>query len=483
MRLISNTQPVTNATALAWASARGLSPSSSQIRRLAGFLDEISRIAPYPVQLFLNRSEFLARDGAVHHAVIGGDATLTGTFANNETGTGFSPTGSPRFEFPNPLKSASLTQFYAIAAVRTDADVNNQVIWSGAGSSDTTTLGPVAAVFRQPAAPKRSGMLLNRTGDTSVNHSRNELFGTHGVGDYFVQGVGFGEIAGGGGQLRSNGHCVDAGGTDLTSVWNNNDNWQLGSTVVGTSNFLTGEISFFIAFGVFLNRQQHYKIVDSAIKHRLLQIPKQTIVAGIGSSTMAEASANPSGVMSQLCHIQESSWQGSWHQRFAQSGTFPGLDFSENFWYNQVKPYMRSLSDGLWKKAVILQLGKNMQDVGSYSSIAAERIAAAERVIVVAKDIVANGVTPYVWTVNFSAPATVGDSTRATNNNLYNDYLVARCAAENIPCFDHRVLRPSGDFDWPTRNEAFFGGADDTHMSPAGCAAFIGDFIATFPNP
>jgi hypothetical protein len=278
--------------------------------------------------------------------------------------------------------------------------------------------------------------------------------------------------------------------TTAGTLQNSDVNVRIGARAGSSStNPLEGKVSSVLIFKKQPTLEQQIDLF--ALNRNTLQNSFAHALVGLGSSTMLGTGAGGNGVTGegvfvQLSRLQNSPWRTPTAQPFGQGGTFPGLEIAEGFWEGDVKDYLATRPVKMWKRSIILQLGKNMGTVGSFSPIQSEREAAADRAIDMALDAISLEVTPYLWTVNYGRPESLGPIGASfqddlDNNNLYNDYLVARCAALGVPCFDHRKYRDT--FDWPTRNEDFFAGANDTHMSAAGCAQWIADFITEFPSP
>jgi hypothetical protein len=267
-------------------------------------------------------------------------------------------------------------------------------------------------------------------------------------------------------------------GSSLNSAtfYHNNAVGALGAPLSNSAaNRWHGEISFALESATSLGVTRRYQLLNALCKHQIASLSTPAVVFLVGDSmTVGAAGASPALSRSSLLFtIKDSGWRGSVWESLAQGGVPVS---TQELQYAEAVNRMALLPDvapgWIWFWG-----GYNVR--GDYDSNV-QTLALADRYLAMAADAASRG----IGTVHWSAIASKTSSEEMYNRiQLFNNYYREKLAlleGQHI-FYDHRETFSEGQFDWNTRNEAYF--SDNIHLSELGQQVLVEDFLSKHPSP
>lgn len=463
--------------AVSWAETTSL--SGEPLERLSGFLYDVDAAGIDLVYLCLGRSEFLARSGATHRAVIGPDATITGALTNATTGIVFDGDAGDVFEFNNPAPTTN-GYVWQMAVAIPSANVTTAAALISGSVNSTGPYGPSVRTGNSPNG--RAGSWAAGAAATTTLRNRSHAYAGASVGTPLLAGA---QFTGSYNQPIKD-IFPEFAFAQSGALWNNETKWRLGAQLTNQARF-TGTISLALAGTGVLSRQQINQIAAAIVRHEIASINPPSWLGFVGDSMTVSASGgiDPAQGRSALWVTDTSGWKGSFYDIEAVGGT--SITGQEGF-------FATMLARMAWApdmpRVMVFWGGYNAGESGYTFNTEAQAEALADRYIAMAETCAAAGISTVHW--SRTTEASVGDGGTVANNiNHYNDYYKAAIEAldGNHIFYDHRVSYPGPaqggaagtHFDGPNRNAAYFG--DDIHCSPTGISTLIADFLTQYPNP
>jgi hypothetical protein len=473
-----NSDPVTviyDVDAEAYRAARSL--PIEQTFRLASCLSDMKSAGITPVWMTLGRSEFLARSGSTHHAVIGPNGTIGGSLPNNENGIAFDGASGNTFQFDNPAPFTNDYIWQIAVAIPNTTGATGVVVSGSVGNT-----GPFGPALRYDSDNNCAGAWngLASTGSTLRTRTHAQAGGVSGVPiligqqqtGSFSQPIKdiFPEFA-----------LAQAGG-----VWNNSSTWRLGAHTTNASR-MNGTIALAMAGMGVLSRQQIYEIAAAIVRHNMASISPPQFMGFVGDSMTVSATGgiNTRFNRSSLwTGVNASGWRGSFYDQVAVGGS--SITAQEGF-FNTIMQRMAWIPD--MPRTIVFWGGYNAVSPFNFDS-QANAEALADRYIAMAAAAADAGIKTVHWSRTKEGDVANGGA-QANNMDHFNDYYKAAIAAlpgDHI-YYDHRITYPGPaqggtagtHFDGPDRNAAFFG--DNIHCSQLGIETLVADFLSQYPNP
>lgn len=452
--------------AAAYARRTGL--GGDPLMRLSGFIRDIKNAGINPELMYLGRREFLARDGNIHRAFYGDDASIVGSVPNN-TGGFEIDSGTGQFLYTNPeaLKSSSVKNMgvYIVANAM-----------AGTGSN-------TRSLFGNDSWPEYRAGSMSFTSDERRIVVSESIDGTSGVRgrNHYHPGIVFNdpilcwfEISPSSATsvtIKPGFGYNSDGGRDLDNVWRDYTTGYLGTNKKGEDRLL-GEISLVLMTDKAANKE---RLINALVKHDIAGInpPSYSILVG-DSMTIGSAGAPTSKSRSpQLFVLQDSGWKGSMYSNIAAGGT--SVNGQKEFYDIALNRFAEMPDCG----PKVLWFWGGYNDRGDYDSNT-KAMALADKYIAMAADAASRGIKTVHWSTIVSNP---NSQERFDRIQLFNDYYrdqIALLEGDHI-YYDHRVKFSEGQFDWNTRKEEYF--SDLIHLSELGQQVLVADFLSKHPNP
>lgn len=457
----------TDEDALAYAATTGL--TGDPLDRLSNMLTEIKAAGVDLKLVTLGRSEFLARSGSTHRAVIGPNATITGTLGNTADGIEFDTGSGDIFEFDNPSPFTSGFIWQLVVAIPDVLPASYYALISGALSATTLT-GPEIRLLSSKDTQYR--ITSGPSGTPIRTRSHRYVNGNAGVPMLY------------GGQLENNGNIspikdllkenISVGGA---TGWNNVSKWRLGSSL---SNFgrMDGKISIALAGLGSLSIEQIYRVSASIVRNNMGSISPPRWIGFIGDSMTVGTAGIAGGDPTRSClwTTLDSGWKGSFWDMRAIGGTpWFGASPTQEEFFQEMLARMAWVPD--MPRTIVFWPGYNTTVMVGTEQ---ERRTLADAYVDAAAQAAAVG----IQTVHWSSIAGVQGTSYVANVNEFNDYYKTQIAlldGDHI-FYDHRDTFSAGEFDGSaTINPAYF--ADQIHLTATGIAVLTADFLTKHPNP
>ena len=463
---------------------------SDQTMRLSGFLTDIREVGIEPVWLILGRAEFNALDGASHRAVLGPDGVLTGEFSDSPDGLVFDD-GSKIYEFDNPLRGTSITEFSVIANAAPLVALNKGALVSSYSSSQrgpslqlgSSVSGTSDQRFMGFAGSPDGSRLIQRTSAETANFVNHTRF-VGGLWSDSLQGINseFGRLL----TLMNglNPRNIPSG-TKPAPLWNDNEKFRIGQRLDGADAFL-GTLDFAMVTDHPITRAQWLAILNAAKKHHVATVTNPVVLWAVGDSmTRGLVGTSVPDSRSEQLVRQNSGWQGMLYENKAIGGQ--GIETQETLFAQAMKD-ATAMSE--WDNWVMFWGGFNLAAEFDWTSVA-DREGLADRYVAMAETAAQNGISSIQWstliTGNFDP---VDDAAKVAGVHAFNDYYGARIAAlqSEYPAvkmiwYDHRLTFHNNEFDTSEQNTDFFVPNDTRHLNALGQKTLVADFLSRFPSP
>ena len=451
----------------AYATATGL--AGAPLNRLTGFMDDVIHSGVTLRLVTLGRSEFMARSGATHRAVIGPDGTITGTLGDTAEGIEFDAGSGDHFEFanPNPFTNDKIWQIVVVAADTMGSDID--LISGSDGNS-----GPVTRL-------QRNGQTQFRVTEGPAGTKLRQRAGRYtsfSTGTFYLYGGNLGR-----GCVQPIIGIYPAKESPFVgNAWNNETNWRIGEGLNG-HNRLDGKVSIALAGDGELTREQIYRIAAAMVRHEVASISPPTWLGFVGDSMTVSTAGGKDrspgiGEARQEVWVNSASgWQGSFWDMRAVGGR--GIDHQEGYFATMMARF-----------AWVSDMPRTMVFWGGFNTPAETFLtqslweALADRYVAMAVTAAAAGVKTVHWSRPVDGSGSPGSS-YYDGIMAFNDYYKAELAAidgDHI-FYDHRVTFTDGRFDGATRDNLLYGDNTTVHLSAAGIAQLMADFLSQFPNP
>ncbi len=455
--------------AAAYAELTGL--SGAPLNRLSGFLHDLKDAGIDLKLVTLGRSEFLARSGSTHRAVIGPDATITNFVGNDGDGMRFNGKPENVFEFDNPAPFTD-GNVWQMVVVIPDA-VARYTLISGA-SNGTPEHGPEVRYRENGRVEYRAGVPPD-----GARITRQNSMATGGAGVPMLYG----------GQVRDSNN-IDAikdiypqnvGGIGNGRIWNDQPVWRLGSNL-SNGNRLEGIISVALAGEGVLGREQVYRMAAAIVRHGVGSITPPRWIGFIGDSMTVSTAGGASGDRSRssLWTTEPSGWRGSFWDMCARGGRpWAGTSPNQEEFFNETMTRMSWVPD--MPRTIVFWAGYNTphQTWGD----PALWMALADHYINAAAKAAAAGIQTVHWSrvvgANGSSPGSLYWDAIYAFNDYYRDQL-ALLTGDHL-FYDHRLTFSAGEFDGVLHNKDYY--SDQIHLSQLGIEVLTADFLTRFPNP
>jgi hypothetical protein len=470
-RALSPTETPLDLDAAAYAARVSLSPEPAV--RLSGFLKDIKAAGITPLFLTLGRSEFLGRSGATHRAVIGPDATITGSLGNTSAGIVFDGDAGHIFEFNNPSAFTS-GYIWQIAVVSANAGTSYNVL-SGSvnsggpfGPSLRVASGGVGSWGASAASPSTL-----RTRGHAYNGAESGfplLIGSQFTGSFLqpIKDI-YPEFA-----FSQSG-----------AMWNNSTKWRIGANLSNAGR-LVGSVSLAMAGTGVLSRAQLYHLAGAVVRNNLAGITPPTFLGFIGDSMTVSATGgiNPANGRASLWVKNTSGWKGSFYDQEAVGGT--AITGQEGF-FATMMARMALVPD--MPRTIVFWGGYNAIEPFGFATQAGAR-ALADRYVAMAVTAQNAGISTVHWSRTRESDIADGSAVTANIDDFNNYYKTQIQALSGKHIFyDHRITYPGPGqggaagthFDGPNRNATYFG--DNIHCSQTGINTLVADFLTQYPNP
>lgn len=429
----------------------------------------------------LGNSEFLARAGAIHNALKGPDIAITGTVGNLTNGIKLDGNSSNRMELDNPMPYTN-DRSWGLIVFEPDAITGADYALISGALGSTTEAGPEVRFFTNGSTQYRVS-----PGPSGASPIRTR------VHRYTNGGVGYPMLVGG--QLRDSNPFANPikdllldslPGTATTATgWNNQPKWRIGSNLSNQRN-ANGKFSLILAGMGTLTRSQNWRIAGSIIRHGISSIGDVEFIGFIGDS-MTVGVAGGAGVgqtRSELWCQSSSGWRGSfWDMEAIGGSPWSGASPTQAEFFATMMNLMALVPDR--KRTIVFWPGYN-SPAGTYENPSVW-MALADNYIAAAATAAAAGIKTVHWST-IAGRGSLSSSALVAGIQAFNDYYRAGIAAldgQHI-CYNHRITFGAGEFDGSdTVNPAYFSAtlSDNIHLSGAGQAALVADFLTQYPDP
>lgn len=459
-------------TAIAYAATVGLDRALTL--KLSRHLIDLDDAGILPVQLTLGRSAWKARNGSSWRAVIGNNATITGSVTDAAEGQQFPGTANNYARFANPIQNPALSELGMVVVGRALTGTTTQYMLSAYSTANSR--GPSLSLNASPQQGTNANDLYWDIADTATT-------GTLG-GSSSQKNINSGGMMAFGGSFEasqtprnySGAWNVQTSASVIATLWNNGATWAIG----GRPDFatpITGAVSYALVSSNAMTPDRYAALYSSALKHGIIQTEATSVLVGMGDSLMQGAMPSANNDNTLTHQLTYTATGGAWQNACtAQNSGIGGSTITSFEGVQRTAALRWARADGFANRWVVHFGAHN--DTGYQSSDEATRNALMERYIAVLNELKSLGAKIAVVSPLDGAN---GNPTQLAASAAYRTRLAVRCAEEG---FTYVNLHVDPDFSVASRNTSYFLPLPDViHLSAAGYTRATQLFVAAIPSP
>lgn len=453
-------------TAVAYGNTVGL--ASAEMLALSNHLYDITAAGIIPVQLTLGRSEWKARNGSSWRAVIGNNATITGTVTDATEGQQFNGTSGNYARFTNPLQNAALANIGMFVVGRGATGTTSQYMLSG--YTGASARGPQLVLNASPVQGSTANLLYLDVHGSATTGLLTGVNSQRPVNSGAMMAFGGSFSANANPHNMAGANVVQSSNDTMATVFNNGSTWAIGGRP-DLPTPINGAISYALLSSTAMTPDRYAALYSSAVKHGIIETEVTSVIAGFGDSLM-EGTIGASNTI--LHNLTFTATGGSWRNACSAQNSGKGgegITYAENTQKDAVARWARA--DGFANRWVVHFGAHN--DAGYQSSDEATRNALMERYIAIYSYLQSLGAKIAVISPLDGSGGTAG---QYAASSAYRTRLATRCAEEG---FAYVNLYTDTGFAAATRNASYF--VDTIHLSAAGQIRATELFVATISSP